>query len=93
MKYIILSIDEAKKVAKKDAKVMIAISDLENGEELNSEFKRTTFGECYNIFDEAKTIAKVCDDFANQLRVFTKSQIDVINYEMKGKLSTILLGE
>lgn len=92
MKYVMVSIEEAKKVAKKDAIVLIAVDDLETND-CNIEFSRKSFGECEKIIKEAETIAKVCDDFVNQLRVFSKKQIDVINYLPHGKLVTILLRE
>jgi hypothetical protein len=34
----------------------------------------------------------VCDDFMNQLRVFSEAQTNVIDYEKKGILNTILIG-
>lgn len=92
MKYVIVSIEEAKKIAKKDAVVLIAIDDLEIND-CNIEFTKKRFGECEKLIKEAETIARVYDDFVNQLRVFSKKQIDVINYVPHGKLSTILLKE
>ena len=90
MEYIVMSLEEAKKVAKKDAVVLVSKQDLENPD-CNIGFKKKKFGECYNILEEAATIAKVCDDFAAQLRVFSESQKNVLNYEPIGKLSTILI--
>ena len=90
MEYLIMSLEEAKKVAKKDAIVLVAKQDLENPD-CNTGFIKKKFGECYSILEEAATIAKVCDDFANQLRVFSESQKNVLNYEPIGKLSTILI--
>ena len=85
MEYIIMSLEDAKKVAKKDAVVLVSKQDLENPD-CNIGFKKKKFGECYNILEEAATIAKVCDDFANQLRVFSDIHVDV----PKGDLHTIL---
>lgn len=90
MEYVVMSLEEAKKVAKKDAVVLVSKQDLENPD-CNIGFKKKKFGECHNILEEAATIAKVCDDFANQLRVFSESQKNVLNYEPIGKLSTILI--
>lgn len=90
MEYVIMSLEEAMKVAKKDAVVLVSKQDLENPD-CNIGFKKKKFGECHNILEEAATIAKVCDDFANQLRVFSESQKNVLNYEPIGKLSTILI--
>lgn len=92
MNYVMMTMEEAQKVAKKDAIVFVSVMDLE-ANDCNEGFIKKKFGECNDIIKEAETIAKVCDDFANQLRVFSKKQVDVINYEPLGKLSTILLRE
>lgn len=83
--YVEMSLEDAKKIAKKDAIVLVAKQYLEN-QDCNIEFKKKRFGECHNILEEAATIAKVCDDFANQLRVFSDIQVGV----PKGDLHTIL---
>lgn len=85
MEYVVMSLEEAKKVAKKDAVVLVSKQDLANPD-CNIGFKKKKFGECYNILEEAATIAKVCDDFASQLRVFSDIHVDV----PKGDLHTIL---
>lgn len=90
MEYVVMSLEEAKKAAKKDAIVLVAKQDLENPD-CNTGFIKKKFCECNNILEEAKSIAKVCDNFANQLRVFSESQTDIVNYNPIGKLSTILL--
>lgn len=90
MKYIMMTLDDAKGLAKKDAMVLVSIQDLENVE-LSVGFEKKTFGECDLIFSEASTIANIEDDFVNQLRVFTERQTDAINFIPKGRLSTILL--
>lgn len=85
MEYVVMSLEEAKKVAKKDAIVLVSKQDLTNPD-CNIVFKKKRFGECHNILEEAATIAKVCDNFANQLMVFSDIQLDV----PKGDLHTIL---
>ena len=85
MEYVVMSLEEAKKVAKKDAIVLVSKQDLENPD-CNIGFKKKKFGECHNILEEAASIAKVCDDFANQLRVFSDIQFDT----QKGDLHIIL---
>lgn len=89
MEYAIMTLEEAKKVARKDAVVLVAIQDLENPD-CNESFNPKKFSDCHNILEEAATIAKVCDEFVAQLRVFSETQTDVINYMKKGKLRTIL---
>ena len=83
--YVIMSLEEAKNVAKKDAVILVAKQDLENTD-CNIGFKKKKFGECHNILEQAALIAKVCDDFAAQLRVFSDIQVDVPT----GTLHTIM---
>lgn len=83
--YVIMSLEEAKKVVKKDAVILVAKQDLENPD-CNIGFKKKKFGECHNILEQAALIAKVCDDFAAQLRVFSDIQVDVPT----GTLHTIM---
>ena len=85
MEYVVMSLEEAKKVAKKDAVVLVSKQDLENPD-CNIGFKKKKFGECHNILEQAALIAKVCDDFAAQLRVFSDIQVDVPT----GTLHTIM---
>ena len=83
--YVIMSLEEAKNVAKKDAVILVAKQDLKNPD-CNIGFKKKKFGECHNILEQAALIAKVCDDFAAQLRVFSDIQVDVPT----GTLHTIM---
>lgn len=85
MEYVIMTLDEAKKVAKKDAIVLVSKQDLEN-QDCNVGFSKKRFYECDSILEEAAMIAKVCDDFSNQLKVFSEMQRDI----SKGYLHTIL---
>lgn len=91
MEYVIMSLEDAKRVAKKDAIVLVAKQDLENLD-CNVGFEKKKFGDCHNILEEAATIAKVCDEFANQVRVFSETQTDIINSN-KGKLTTMLFSK
>ena len=61
-------------------------------DDCNIGFTKTRFCECSNILEEAATVAKVCDDFMNQLRVFSEVQTNVIDYDKRGSLNTILIG-
>lgn len=89
MEYLIMTLEEAKKVARKDAIVLVAKQDLEQ-EDCNIGFTKKKFCECSKMLENAETIAKVCDEFANQLRVFSERQINPLDYKPKGTLSTIL---
>ena len=89
MNYIMMTVEEAKKYAKKDAIVLVATQDLAS-QDCNIGFVKKRFGECTDIIGSAKTIANICDEFVNQLKVFSDIQIDPINYESTGYLNTIL---
>lgn len=92
MGYIMMTVEEAKKYAKKDAIVLVSTQDLAS-DDCNVGFVKKKFGECSDIIESAKTIANICDEFANQLRVFSDTQKDPINYEPVGYLNTILFRE
>lgn len=91
MRYILMDIDEAVKYCK-GKKVLVAEQDLESENEVIG-FEKKTFQECKEIIERSETIAKICDDFLNQLRVFTKKQEDVMNVRPVGKMSTILVND
>ena len=86
MEYVTMTMEEAKKIVKKDAVVLVAKQDLQK-EDCNIGFEKKKFYECSDILKEA---AKICDDFVNQLRCFTVCQKNPINYAPKGTLNTIL---
>lgn len=88
--YVLMTLEEASKIAKKDTMVLVATSDLES-ENCCDTFERKKFGECKTILEEATMIAKVCDNFAVQIRAFSEFQSTPLKYENKGKLSTIIL--
>lgn len=90
MEFVKMSIEEAKKVTKKNATVYVAVRDLEN-EDCNEEFVATKFVDCSDMINQAKTIAKIADELLDQIRVFSEYQPDPINYLPKGKLGTILI--
>ena len=93
MEYIEMTIDEANEYCKRNkcATVLVAVQDLEK-EEI-PEFIPKNKIDCEKIIKEAETIARVYDDFVNQLRVFTEKQADIKFIDPRGKLSTILLKE
>ena len=92
MGYVLLNIKEAKKIVKDDAMVLVSTQDLEIAD-CNIGFEKKKFADCKSIFEEAKTIAQFCDNFANQLRLFSEQQPDLYNIIPKGKMSTILYKE
>ena len=90
MRYVEMTIEEAVKYCK-GKKVLVAEQDLEKNENEVVNFERKTFQECKEVIEHAETIAKIYDDFINQLRVFSAKQIDLINIKPKGTMSTILV--
>lgn len=95
MQYIEMTIEEANEYFKgsKGKTVLVAVKDLENEEDQIVSFVKKNRCECESIINEAETVARVYDDFMNQLRVFTAKQVDIRNITPRGKLSTILLKE
>lgn len=93
MQYIRMTIEEASKRFGDHGSVLVAVQDLENEMDTIQEFKKKSNYECIKIINDAETIVKICDDFLNQMRVFTQKQPDIINITPKGKMSTILLPE
>ena len=92
MEYVFMTIDQAQKFLKKDTMVMVASRDLEQTD-CNCQFAQKRFGDCTNIFEEAQTVAKVVDDFMNQLRIFSDRQLDPINYDAHGKMCIMLFNK
>lgn len=89
-----MTTEEAIEYSKKNGgKLLVAVSNLEDEKNLSSKFISKDIYECERIINEAETIARVYDDFVNQLRCYTKKQIDIMNIHPYGKLSTILLKE
>lgn len=91
MRYVEMTIEEAIKYSKgnKSQVVLVAVTDLENDEQVSS-FSKIPTSECENIIKKAETIAKACDDFVNSLKCFTVKQ-DLKNIQPVGKVSTVLL--
>lgn len=89
MKYVEVTIEEALKRCNKNTKVLVAIQNLEE-DDIDIVFalrQKETYGE---IFEDVKTVASICDDFMNQLRLFTEKQ-DIYNVKPRGLQKTVLL--
>ena len=89
MEYCFMSIEDAKKMAKKDAIVMVARRDLEDPEQFDIPFERKYFRECEKMISEAKTIMKSCDDIIKKLELFTAIQNEK-HLKREGWQNTIL---
>lgn len=91
MQYVEMTIQEALDYSKGDTSqtVLMARQDLEKDNEI-PKFEKKSKSECEQIIQGAETIARACDDFVNQMRVFSERQLDIENIERKGELNTIL---
>ena len=88
MEYIVMTIEQAKKMAKKDATVLVAVTDLENPS-FDVPFEKRKFRDCKEMIEAAQTIMSSCDDFMKSLELFTELQ-DPLDIRPKGKQGTIL---
>ena len=89
MNYVLMSVEDAKKLAKKDAIVLVAVNDLEDPMVVSS-FTKKKFLECESMIKEAETVISVCDDFIKQLRCYTERQENFPDLRLKGKEGVIL---
>ena len=91
MKYIEMTIEEAMKRCKKNAKVLVAVQDLED-DNIDVVFVQKGRNEYQSMFEDVKTVASACDDLVKQLRLFTEKQ-NIFNIEPRGRQKIILLKE
>ena len=92
IKYVEMTIEDAVNYCKSrgNQTVLVAVQNLEDENSIAS-FSKKDISECEKIIKNAETIARLSDDFVNQLRCFTCKQRDIFNVVPKGKLKTILL--
>ena len=62
MRYIEMSVEEAIKKCKKNAKILVAIQDLAD-ENVDTVFVQKKGSDCKEVFEDVKTVASLCDDF------------------------------
>lgn len=91
MKYIEMSVEDAIKRCKKNAKILVAIQDLED-DNVDIVFVQKKGSDYQQIFQDVETVASLCDDFVKQLKLFTEKQ-DIRNIRPYGKQKTVLLRE
>ena len=91
MKYVEVSIEEAMKRCKKNAKVLVAEQDLENDdcEVIFISKGKKDYGE---LFKDVQTAASLSDDLVKQLRLFTEHQ-DILNIRPQGIQKIVLMRE
>ena len=91
MRYIEMSVEEAIKKCKKNAKILVAIQDLAD-ENVDTVFVQKKGRDCKEVFEDVKTVASLCDDFISQLKLFTEKQ-DIRDIRPYGIQRTVLLRE
>lgn len=91
MRYVEVSIEEAMKRCKKNAKVLVAEQDLEN-EDCNIVFVSKERDDYEKLFADIKTAATLSDELMEQLRLFTVHQ-DIPNIRPKGIQKIVLIKE
>ncbi len=91
MQYVEMSIEEAMKRCKKNAKILVATQDLadDNTDIIFISKKENEYNE---VFNDVKTVASLCSDFVNQLKLFTEKQ-DIRNIRPYGIQKIVLLKE
>ena len=89
--YAEMTVEEAMKKCGKNAKVLVAIQNLEeeNTDVIFVNKKREEYNE---LFEDIKTVASLYDDFIKQLNLFTEKQ-DIYNIKPKGMQKIILIKE
>lgn len=90
--YIEMTVEEAMKKCNKNTKVLVAIQDLEK-EDDEIVFVQKKKREYDSIFEDAKTVLSMCDDFIKELNVFTEKQPDIYNIRPHGLQKIVLLKE
>lgn len=91
MQYIEMTVEEAMKRCNKNAKVLVAVQNLEE-EDVDIIFIRKKRNEYSDIFNDVKTAFSMCDDFVKQLRLFTEKQ-NIPDIEPHGFQKIVLLIE
>lgn len=91
MKYVEVSIEEAMKRCKKNARVLVAEQDLEQ-EDCNVIFVKTEKKDYDKLFADIKTAATLSDELMEQLRLFTERQ-EIPNIKPIGVQKIVLIRE
>jgi hypothetical protein len=87
--YIEMTVEEARKLYGNNATVLVSVKSLED-DDVDVVFVRKSSKECDKLFDDAKTVASIMDDFIKQISIFTEKQ-DLMNIIPHGKQKIIFL--
>lgn len=88
--FIEMTVEEALNLCGKNAKILVAVKNLENEEDTENIFVKKTKKDYDELFHDAKTVAALFDDFFKQLQLYNVKQ-DIYNVKSKGVQKTILL--
>ena len=90
MKLVEMTVDEAREVLGGQAKVLVAIQNLEDETDINIRFSHKKKEDYEHILSDVETVASICDDFVKQLRCFTVKQ-DLKNIIPRGVQKIVLI--
>lgn len=91
MQYIEMTIEEAIKKCKKNAKILVATQDLAD-ENIDVIFVQKRGSDYKEVFEDVKTVASLSDDLVKQLNLFTEKQ-DIMNIRPYGIRRIVILRE
>lgn len=91
MQYVEMSIEEAIKKCKRNAKILVATQDLAD-ESIDVIFVQKRGSDYEEVFEDVKTVASLSDDLVKQLNLFTEKQ-DIMNIRPYGMRRIVILRE
>jgi hydroxymethylpyrimidine pyrophosphatase-like HAD family hydrolase len=90
MKLIEMTVEEAMQLCGKQAKVLVAVQNLEDENDDNLHFAVKQKDDYDKIFEDVKTVASQMNDLVKQLRCFTCKQ-NLLDIKPKGVQKIVLL--
>lgn len=90
MKLVEMTVEEAMRLCGGQAKVLVAVQNLEDENNTNVQFTQKRKEEYDQLFSDVETVASICDDFVKQLRCFTAKQ-DIRSIRPVGVQKIVLL--
>jgi len=91
MQYIEMSLEEAMRRCKKNAKILVATQDLTE-DDADIIFIQKRGSDYKEVFEDVKTVASLSDDLVKQLNLFTEKQ-DIMNIRPYGIQKIVILRE
>lgn len=91
MQYVEMSIEEAMKRCKRNAKILVATQDLAD-DNADIIFVQKNGSDYKEVFEDVKTVASLTDDLVRQLKLFTEKQ-DIRNIRPLGIQRIVIMRE